>query len=193
MRRTISSLVMALLMVGGLMQPLGTAVRAVEAAAPAPAVTPSGGTISGQVTDDRGAPIPGTQVQILGTFVQTVQTGADGAYSVAGLADGSYRVSVDTGHPKPPNFSPFRAFPELINVTSTVGQAGVDFELPRPAIITGTVRNEAGIAVPNAQIGGLDSFQYVVTGPDGRYLTAVAAGPYTISAGAPGYIGWNGS
>ena len=168
MRRTITSLTMALLVVGGFTEPIAIGAPAVHADIP-PAVVPApaGGTISGQVTDDQGAVIPGVTIQVLGAVTKTLGTGPEGRYLFTDLPDGSYRVSVNTGSPKPPTFSPFQNYPESIDVTSVAGQTGVDFVLPRPAIVTGTVRNEAGVPVPNAQIAGLALFQSVSTGPDG--------------------------
>ena len=191
MRRTLSSFVTALLITGAFALPVGGVVRTVQAAGPPPAfVAPAGGTITGQVTDDRGAPLAGVTVQVQGSSSWSFQTSVDGKYTATGLAAGSYRVLVDTGIPSPPTFSPLVVYPELIDVTSTLGQAGVDFTVPRPAIVAGFVRNAGGIGVPNAAIGGLNA--YVPVGPDGHFVAAISGGARTIGAGAPGYVGWNG-
>src|SRR5258708_21817979 len=53
------------------------------------------GTIRGTMTDDPGAVIPAATVTIAGSGApRTVQTQADGSYSLAGLAPGTYHVRV---------------------------------------------------------------------------------------------------
>jgi hypothetical protein len=171
-----------LVMIGTFVQPAGW--RAAEAAT----VLPAAGTISGHVTDDRGAPIPST-IRLEGQSTQTLQTRPDGTYTASNLAAGSYRVSVQIGYPLPPSSPSFVRHPELINVSSTAGQVGVNFELARPAVVTGTVRTESGVPIPDATISGVDN--YVVSGPDGRFLTTVDAGPRSVAATAHGYVGGN--
>ena len=182
---------MSLLVIGGVVQPMALSAPTVEAAPPPAVAAPAGGTISGLVTDDRGAPLGGVTVQSFGVFSQTTQTGPDGRYLFSGLSNGSYRLAVDSSVVQTPTFSPFVPYPSLVNVSSVVGQAGVDFELQRPAIVTGTVRDQAGVPVPNAQIGGIANIfpPGVVTGPDGQYLATVPPGPRTISASAVGFVG----
>ncbi|MEY2552270.1 MAG: hypothetical protein QOC57_130, partial [Ilumatobacteraceae bacterium] len=189
MRRLGASVTAALLAAGSFVVPMGGGSTA-HAAVPPSFVAPLGGTISGQVTDDRGAPLSAVSVQIVGSGSRQVQTGADGRYSASSLPDGSYRVSVDTGHPNPVNNTSYSAYPELIDVTATTGQTGVDFELPRPAIVTGTVRNEGGTPVGNAVVLGLNGYYMPVAG-DGQYLGTTTAGTHTLGVGAPGYVGWS--
>jgi hypothetical protein len=62
-------------------------------ATPAPASTTSTGTLRGHITDPSGALIPGAKVTITtsaGTAVASATADASGAYSVSGLAPGSY-------------------------------------------------------------------------------------------------------
>jgi Carboxypeptidase regulatory-like domain len=63
---------------------------------PAPASTTSTGTLRGHITDPTGALIPGAKVTITttaGTAVTSATADASGAYSVSGLAPGSYLVN----------------------------------------------------------------------------------------------------
>src|ERR1700723_1952116 len=63
---------------------------------PAPATTTSTGTVRGHITDPTGALIPGAKVTITtsaGTAVTSAIADASGAYSVSGLAPGSYLVN----------------------------------------------------------------------------------------------------
>jgi hypothetical protein len=63
---------------------------------PAPASPTSTGTVRGHITDPTGALIPGAKVTITtsaGTAVTSATADASGAYSVSGLAPGSYLVN----------------------------------------------------------------------------------------------------
>src|SRR5215472_9728063 len=57
---------------------------------------PGTGTIKGVLADDSGAPVPAASVIVTGTggFNKTVQTQADGSYTLAGLKPGPYTVKV---------------------------------------------------------------------------------------------------
>src|SRR5205085_2703031 len=63
----------------------------------------STGNIRGVMTDDSGAVIPAATVTVAGTgALRTVQTQADGSYTVSGLTPGAYHVRVNF-----PGFAPF--------------------------------------------------------------------------------------
>ncbi len=57
---------------------------------------PGTGTIKGVLADDSGSPVPAASVIITGAagFTKTVQTQADGSYTLAGLKPGPYKVNV---------------------------------------------------------------------------------------------------
>src|SRR5215472_10274216 len=57
---------------------------------------PGTGTIKGVLADDSGAPVPAASVIVTGTggFNKTVQTQADGGYTLSGLKPGAYTVKV---------------------------------------------------------------------------------------------------
>ena len=84
---------------------------------------PGTGTIKGTLLDDSSAPVPAASVVVTGgsNFNKTVQTQADGSYTLAGLKPGQYKVNVTF-----PGFNP-------INTTVTVaaGQCSeAGFPLP---------------------------------------------------------------
>ena len=58
------------------------------------ALAQSTGSIRGQVTDESGAAVPGAKVTVSasGAVIRETTSAADGAYTVAGLASGSYTV-----------------------------------------------------------------------------------------------------
>jgi hypothetical protein len=57
---------------------------------------PGTGTIKGTLVDDSGAPVPAANVVVTGAggFTKTVQTQADGSYTLAGLKPGPFTVKV---------------------------------------------------------------------------------------------------
>ncbi len=57
---------------------------------------PGTGTIKGALLDDSGAAVPAANVVVTGAagFTKTVQTQADGTYTMAGLKPGAYKVNV---------------------------------------------------------------------------------------------------
>ena len=67
---------------------------------------PGTGTIKGALTDDSGSPVPAANIVITGGggFNKTVQTQADGSYTLAGLKPGPFTVKVTF-----PGFNPITA------------------------------------------------------------------------------------
>ena len=57
---------------------------------------PGTGTIKGTLVDDSGAPVPAASIIVTGAagYNKTVQTQADGAYTLSGLKPGAYKVAV---------------------------------------------------------------------------------------------------
>ena len=57
---------------------------------------PGTGTLKGTLVDDSGAPVPAANIVVAGpaSFTKTVQTQADGGYTLAGLKPGAYTVKV---------------------------------------------------------------------------------------------------
>ncbi|WP_325158210.1 carboxypeptidase regulatory-like domain-containing protein [Actinophytocola sp.] len=55
------------------------------------------GTVSGVVRDAAGAPVANATVEILGTPIAPVQTGADGSYSIPNVPLGTYQAKASAG------------------------------------------------------------------------------------------------
>jgi len=110
-----SALIVAVCAIGAFAQSATPAPSAAAPTAPiaappaqtAPPAAPATATLRGHVSDPTGALIPGATVTIsnaAGATVGTATADANGAYSVAGLAPGSYVVTVAF-----PGFAPFQS------------------------------------------------------------------------------------
>ena len=138
-----------------------------------------GYVVSGTVTDAKdGAPIEGAAVTIAG---KTVFTDSDGNYSFDSgnkIADGAYTATVSKeGY----------ADGKLNITVDGAALEGQDAALSRLPTVSGTVTGEGGAPLKDAlvELGG----RQAVTGADGRYTIAgVAAGTYTLTISADGYI-----
>jgi hypothetical protein len=198
MRRVFVGLATVGFIMGGLALPSPVTV---QAASPPPAVAavgdppllalPStGGTITGRATDSRGVPSAGRTVRLNDYFFNSTTTAADGTFTFRGLADGSYRVSLDTGFVNYPSFSTLLPYPELVTVAGGSVEAGVNFTVPDRAIVTGTVHSTDGRPIKGALIIGTDnSYSPVITGADGRYVAVTRPGTQQLRAYSPEFIG----
>jgi len=149
------------------------ALAAVKCSSEAPT-----GSITGVVTDAAtDAPLAGATVTV-GSVASSVD--ATGAYVLSGLAQGTYSVSVTAaGH-----------MPASEAVPITPGQtATADFALqPMTGAIKGVVRDAAaGSPIVGARVSAGTVSSY--TDSAGAYtLGGLAAGTYTITADASGYV-----
>jgi hypothetical protein len=83
----------------------------------------SGGSVSGTVRDDAGAPLPGATVTLTGDGnPQQGQTGSDGAYAITNVPLGTYRFRTAG----PPGFAPF-----AIDALTVAGDVRQDVTLRR--------------------------------------------------------------
>ncbi len=110
------------------------------------------GSISGSVMDDNGAPVADTAVYAIDAesiylygMRRTGVTREDGTYTIAGLLPGEYRVFVATGDSEYA-WTYYDGAADLheatvVNVTADYTAAGVDFQLERKGMITGTMRD----------------------------------------------------
>lgn len=80
------------------------------------------GSLSGVVTDQDGAPVPGATVALSPSPLQAAVTGDDGGYAFAGVAAGSYRIEVAAAG--------YETFEDTVTVTEG-GAAVVDATLER--------------------------------------------------------------
>ena len=97
------------------------------------------GTLTGQVTDTGGEPLPGANVVLRGTQMGTA-TGNDGTYRITGIAPGTYTVRV--------TFVGFR--PESASVTiGAAAEVTQDFVLEEAALRSEGVTVTVGTRVQN--------------------------------------------
>jgi 5-hydroxyisourate hydrolase-like protein (transthyretin family) len=161
----------------------------------ADAVLQVGATVSGVVTDQAGHPVSNATVLVHPANGQGYATGAttasDGSYSIAGLAPGSYKVEFQTDQATP-NVAPAwwnGAVTEAVAtpLTLAVGQVvtGISPRLAAGGAITGTLRDDKGAPLMEAQVAVYDSsgtwVQNAWTAPDGSYnVHGLAAGKYRL-------------
>lgn len=122
-----------------------------------------GSTISGAVTDELGAPVPGVSVTAtpVGSWAAAGygRTDANGVYRVAGLAEGSYtlefRPSPESGPVAGEWYDDATSRTAATPVTVTGGGAasGIDAVLAPAGSIAGVVTDTAGTPAPYANVG----------------------------------------
>ena len=172
------------------------AVTAGAAASVASAQLAPGATVSGDITDAFGAPLGGVTVQAFdagGNLAGDSATSAagTGAYTISGLAAGSYRIGFDAGCcsgdyvPQYSGDEPSLASAQLVAVTTGASAGGVDAAMQAGGHIAGTVTNAAGEPLPGVSVEAIDASGDGVTGtstgPDGDYaLLGLASGTYTV-------------
>ena len=157
------------------------------------AVLAVGGSISGTVTDEVGAPIAGVSVIVCpllgGGFCESAWTVGDGSYQVDGLADGDVVVQFGGSGPYVSEFyddatEVSAATP--VSVAAGAVTAGIDAVLAVGGSISGMVTDEAGSPVVSVYVsvcpftgGGLCGG--TITGPDGAYqVDGLASGDFRV-------------
>lgn len=159
---------------------------------------PAGFSISGTVTTTGGAPLAGISVIAIGASSGSATTNASGAYTIKGLAAGSfsllispqslqnyqagYYTSANTNH-----FTPNTTAGTTIAVGPS--KTGVNIKLPAGFKISGTIENGAGTPLQYANVyasapnrfGGSAS-----TDASGNYtIVGLSSGSFTLSISAP--------
>jgi len=168
------------------------------------------GWISGTVTRaDDGSPVAGVTVSADGAAGSwsSVETGADGTYTLSGLPDDAYLISFsaegsDLKRGYWQNTENYDAATR-VSITNGVGVDRIDASLNRGATIAGRVsRADDGRAVPSAGIQALNDANEIVgqtqTDAAGAYtLSGLPAGAYRLRFGSPdpelGSEFWNSS
>lgn len=161
-----------------------------------------GGLIQGRVTNASGAPVSGISVfaTLAGsTFNSIGTTDANGNYTVAGLATGSYAVSfaAANGGDYATDYYPGKPDPasaQLIAATQQQTTAGINNVMLAPGSIAGTILGPTGQPVPGVlvtvTIPQPDGTQWwggqTTSGADGSYsVPGLAAGGWIVNYDPP--------
>ena len=154
---------------------------------------PAGMSISGKVTNTAGTALANAQVYASGVSFDYFTTGADGMYTLKGLAAGSYRLSLyapansnyQSGFYTSANANKFTiAIGSATGITVGPNKTGVNVKLPTGFTISGTIKNTSGVALAGVGIQPSSSTYYgrgVVTDATGKYtIKGLAAATYKL-------------
>ncbi len=166
------------------------------------APTPGQGSLSGQVRDHAGDPLPGATVHIArsdGTEEATATTAADGSWVLHHLpavaAPDGYRVGVEApaGRPDAPEWyldAPSSDAATLVPVPDGGISSGIDVQLDA-GTAAGTVVGAEGVPIEGAAVSIVDGEATVGTATsaaDGTWELLVAPGSYTLEVTPPGHV-----
>jgi hypothetical protein len=159
------------------------------------ATLPLAGMISGKVTTSAGAPVAGVCVTawqggaVAGSGLTPARTGAGGAYSIYGLATGSYTVlaSANCGSAGVGNFTDAwykdassQASANAVPVTVGHNTTAINIPLGVDGTITGTVTAKSG-----AKLSGICVMAFPATNAPAT-IAITSSGSYTLVALPPG-------
>ncbi len=133
---------------------------------------PVGITVTGQVTNSSGAPLSNADVSFrssTGRVLDSDATDASGNYSLT-LAVGSCEATVDSGS------STVGSMDVAGVVVTSPGPVTVDFQFPAPVLVSGSVLEELGPAIANADLKFTGSRTGAVV-----EVTCDASGAYSAS------------
>jgi len=153
----------------------------------------SGGIISGQVTNTSNMGIANVNVNVYDSFLSVVRsgrTGADGNYSVQGLATGSYWIYFDTSSAgyyvgEWYDDKPSSSGANSVSVTAGATTSGINAQLASGGIISGQVTNtsNAGIYNVSVRIYDLNNVQIRSTSTNtsgNYYVPGLVPGNYKV-------------
>lgn len=154
------------------------------------------GSISGVVTTEAGEPATGVQVVAhryrsdwsTWMWQSSAPAGTDGAYSLAGLPDGEYRIEFQTGYASasltPEWWEDAADVWSATTLTVSGGTVitGISASLSAGATIRGTVTDESGAPVPGVSVRAIDP----AFGSWSGYTNTDAAGAYELTGLKPG-------
>ncbi|HEY5111018.1 MAG TPA: carboxypeptidase regulatory-like domain-containing protein [Acidimicrobiales bacterium] len=150
------------------------------------AVLTAGATISGTVVDSSGAGLYGVCVNansLDGNSYGSASTAQNGAYTVNGLAPGSYSVSFSSGCGISGNYAT-QSYNSTVVVTTASPATGINALFSAGTAISGVVTDSNGtglksVCVQALSVGG--SYAFGFTASNGAYTMVVAPGSYTVS------------
>ena len=163
-------------------------------------------TIAGRVTDaDSGLPIRGVSIDAdsvngggPGSHAFT-RTGADGRYTLGGLAPGTYQIRA--GRENPVYVQEYfddqlnSNTAEFVTVSAAQGREGIDLALSVGATISGTVADgDTGLPIAGMDLwagpAGGEQLSWTRTAGDGSYtLRGIPAGFIEVYVSGQGYVG----
>jgi sugar lactone lactonase YvrE len=160
------------------------AIRALvaTASAPPPATT---GQVSGNVVDQAtGTPLAGVQVQLTGAGTASTSTDSSGAFTLTGMAPGSYTVQVSLAGYTPVTLNNVAVTAGVVSSLGTIRLAIAT----TTASLQGTVRDgTTGQPIAGATIA-ISGGPTTTTDATGAYqLSGIIPGAVTISLSATGY------
>jgi RNA polymerase sigma factor (sigma-70 family) len=144
-----------------------------------------GAALAGRVVDDKGKPVANARVvatsasepfPVVDPRRDGVVTGADGAFSIATVSAGTWRLTATAA-----DYAPTTSMP--ITVDGERARSGIELRLSADAIVRGIVQDKSGAPVPAADVS------VVVAGyvpwRARRQAFTDASGKFTISGLAP--------
>jgi 5-hydroxyisourate hydrolase-like protein (transthyretin family) len=159
--------------------------------------------ISGTVTNSAKKGVAGVSVYLIGPkgewdFITSVETGPSGAYTLRGVAAGTYKLRFDASYAATGSYvstwsgsKATYAAATGVTVSATQVKSGVNATLTTAAQISGTVTTGAGVGVPGVMVSLVDPVSgeatnmTTATDSAGKYtLRGVDAGSYKVSFNA---------
>jgi len=157
------------------------------------------GTITGTVTDAGGNPLEDCYLYAdpwSGGGSYYGYPGADGVYTITGLATGDYRVFASCEGYVPEYYNGVRDRRQATPVHVVEGEetSGIDFSLGLGGTITGTVTDAGGNPLEDCNVyadslSGASGYGYGYSGSDGAYtITGLATDDYRVEVDCEGYV-----
>ncbi|MCA9935494.1 MAG: carboxypeptidase regulatory-like domain-containing protein, partial [Anaerolineales bacterium] len=160
-----------------------------------------GGVITGRVLDnDTGLPIANVNVGASeydnGQFGYGAWTDPNGYYTITGMLDAEYRVSVDSSYGLPLGYArqfydhqPYHHLADRVPVSLGGGITNINFDLLPGGAFSGTVYADDGVTpLANINVDTADGGYGTCTDENGRYyMNGLPFGDHKIIAGG----GWN--
>jgi hypothetical protein len=153
-------------------------------------------SISGTITD-RGLPVAGAVAQVsgMGTGAASAKTAADGAFTIAGIPPGTYRLSAQLAY-QVVWWNGAASINAGTDITLASGDAlsGYTLALPIRYHLSGTLRSSSGVKLSNTVVPVTDGITRWTQSTDskGVYSFSLPAGSYELGVFNPnGTVAWS--